>query len=169
MNIFVLDLDPALAARAHCDKHVVKMPTESAQMLCTAIAHHAPSVIESLPFKPSHGLHPCTRWVSASRSNFEWLAELAFALVEEHGRRYPHTPAGRRGHAAGPVILACLDHARRIPAGPITDRPQCVPEACKVPGDPVAAYRRAYAAEKARFARWRAPASPPAWWPLTAP
>ena len=36
MNIFVLDNDPDTAARMMCDKHVVKMIVESAQMLSTA-------------------------------------------------------------------------------------------------------------------------------------
>jgi hypothetical protein len=34
MNRFVLDTDPAVAAVYHCDKHVVKMILEEAQMLC---------------------------------------------------------------------------------------------------------------------------------------
>lgn len=36
MNIFFLAFDPAEAAIFHCDKHVVKMVLESAQMLSTA-------------------------------------------------------------------------------------------------------------------------------------
>jgi len=36
VNIFVLDRDPELAAKYHCDKHVVKMILESAQMMCAA-------------------------------------------------------------------------------------------------------------------------------------
>ena len=36
MNIFYLDKDPVKAAKYSCDKHVVKMILESAQMLCTA-------------------------------------------------------------------------------------------------------------------------------------
>ena len=36
MNIFILDTDPVVAAQSQCDKHVVKMVTESAQMLSTA-------------------------------------------------------------------------------------------------------------------------------------
>ena len=36
MNIFYLDRNPKVAAEMHCDKHVVKMILESAQMLCTA-------------------------------------------------------------------------------------------------------------------------------------
>ncbi len=36
MNIFYRDNSPALAAKYHNDKHVVKMILESAQMLSTA-------------------------------------------------------------------------------------------------------------------------------------
>lgn len=36
MNIFVLDISPAEAAKAHCDKHAVKMILEYAQLLSTA-------------------------------------------------------------------------------------------------------------------------------------
>ena len=32
MNIFVLDKDPIISAQMQCDKHIVKMPLESAQM-----------------------------------------------------------------------------------------------------------------------------------------
>lgn len=35
MNIFYLDQDPKLCAQYHCDKHVVKMITEYAQIMCT--------------------------------------------------------------------------------------------------------------------------------------
>ena len=38
MNIFVLDDDPKVCAMSHCDKHVVKMILETAQMICTT--HH---------------------------------------------------------------------------------------------------------------------------------
>ena len=36
MNLFWLDEDPFKSIEYHCDKHVVKMPTEYKQMLCTA-------------------------------------------------------------------------------------------------------------------------------------
>ena len=35
MNIFILDNDIDKCAEYHLDKHIVKMPLESAQMLCT--------------------------------------------------------------------------------------------------------------------------------------
>lgn len=37
MNIFYLDENPKLCAEYHCDRHVVKMILESAQLLCTAV------------------------------------------------------------------------------------------------------------------------------------
>ena len=36
MNFFYLDEDPWQSIEYHCDKHIVKMPTEYKQMLCTA-------------------------------------------------------------------------------------------------------------------------------------
>ena len=36
MNIFCLDKDPVKAAQMMCDKHIVKMLLESAQLMCTA-------------------------------------------------------------------------------------------------------------------------------------
>ena len=36
MNIFALDTDPVIAAQSHCDKHVVKMIIEYAQLMSTA-------------------------------------------------------------------------------------------------------------------------------------
>ena len=36
MNLFILHNDPVIAAQMQCDKHVVKMIIESAQMLSTA-------------------------------------------------------------------------------------------------------------------------------------
>ena len=36
MNIFYLDNDPKVCAEMHCDKHVVKMIIEYAQLMSTA-------------------------------------------------------------------------------------------------------------------------------------
>ena len=36
MNRFIVDYHPDAIAKALCDQHVVKMPLEEAQMLCTA-------------------------------------------------------------------------------------------------------------------------------------
>lgn len=163
MNIFALDHDPTLAAQAHCDAHVVKMPTETAQMLSTAVAVvHAP---QSHLYKPSHGNHPCTRWARATRANFEWLVALGLALVDEHARRFPNTLAGKRGHAARKIIEQACVFADKLPSGSLTPFALAMPDVFKGE-DRVLAYRSFYRAEKARFARWSAPAAPPQWWQI---
>jgi len=84
MNIFVLDKDPVEAAKLCCDKHVIKMPTESMQMLSTNLNHFG---IES-PYKPVMLNHPCTIWARQSYENHEWLLEHCLALCKEYTARY---------------------------------------------------------------------------------
>ena len=36
MNIFILDYSPKLSAQYHPDRHIVKMPLEAVQLLCSA-------------------------------------------------------------------------------------------------------------------------------------
>ena len=85
MNIFVLDSDPAACARAHCDKHVIKMILEHAQMACT-VAHklHLPDV----PYRATHANHPCTLWLGESRNNLLWLEQLTIYLDFEKCVRF---------------------------------------------------------------------------------
>ncbi len=40
MNIFVLDKDPAIAAQMLCDKHIVKMLLETAQLPSSVFQLH---------------------------------------------------------------------------------------------------------------------------------
>ena len=158
MNIFVLDTDPVVAARLHCDRHVVKMPLEAAQILCTALHLHGVATT----YKPTHAGHPCVRWAAETRSNFRWLAIHGLALVEEHGIRYAHTAAGRRGHASKAVLLEAAGLAGSIPDGPLTPFELVMPASMRGP-DPVASYRRYYAAEKSAIATWRSPRTRPSW------
>ena len=73
----------------HCDKHVVKMILEAAQMICTT--HHLhPNQYEDydIPYKIAHVNHPCTKWVRESLSNYKWLFELTRQLNIEYVYRY---------------------------------------------------------------------------------
>ena len=51
MNIFFLDYDVVKCAKYHCDKHVVKMILETAQLLCGA--HHVTNSKLDIPYKIS--------------------------------------------------------------------------------------------------------------------
>ena len=76
MNRFIVDHEPDTIAQALCDQHVVKMPLEEAQMLCTALWHHRPEYAERRGlYKPVHQKHPCTLWAMETNANyrFAWL------------------------------------------------------------------------------------------------
>ena len=145
MNIFVLHPNPVEAAKMQCDKHVVKMVLETAQILST---------INGGPYKPTHQNHPCTLWAKANRTNYNWLVNHGLALCTEYTHRY-----GKR-HRCQDVILQAAEHVEHYPIG-VSDFVQCMPEQYKH-RDAITAYRQYYHS-KARFARWtKRPA--PHWW-----
>jgi hypothetical protein len=159
MNIFILSDDPFEAARDQCDRHVVKMALESAQILSTVRHRYgAPA-----PYKPTHANHPCVLWAGECTENYRWLVEHTAHLLAEYTARYGKTHA----------VSAHLDTLREPPAGmpkcghrtPFT---QCMPEQYRVPGDPIAAYRAFYNAEKAPFSTWKNREAP-AWFAPTEP
>lgn len=90
MNIFILDLDPKICAQYHCDKHVVKMIVETAQLLSTTHYIDSPQTYnEDWMYKPiSNPNHPCRKWVGKSIENYRWLIELGLHLCDEYTKRY---------------------------------------------------------------------------------
>ena len=66
MNIFILNEDQIKAAKDMCNMHVVKMPTESLQMMSTIADHLG---FDS-PYRPVMLNHPCTIWARKSKQNF---------------------------------------------------------------------------------------------------
>jgi len=144
MNIFVLDLDIDRCARYHADRHVVKMILESAQILCTVLDKNGiPS-----PYRPTHRNHPCTLWAGRSLSNWSWLKRLALALNREYRYRYRR----EQDHASARVVRQLL--LPPIADNGLTEFAQAMPEAYRIPGDPVGAYRSFYIGEKEGFATW---------------
>ena len=73
MNIFALSIHPPEAERWHVDKHIVKMPIETVQMLCTVRHIYGGN---DLPYKPTHVLDPCCRWVAESAENYDHLPKI---------------------------------------------------------------------------------------------
>ena len=73
MNRFIIEDEPNKIAKSLCDQHVVKMPLEEAQMLCTSIRHHAPQYAEEHNlYKSVHQKHPCTLWAMESNKNYKF-------------------------------------------------------------------------------------------------
>jgi hypothetical protein len=88
MNIFLLHFNPKTAAEYHCDKHVVKMILETAQLLYTCHWVLNPEGLQENAYKKCHVNHPCGIWVRESLSNYKWLCELGKYLCEEYTFRY---------------------------------------------------------------------------------
>jgi len=86
MNIFALSKDPAQCAEWMCDKHVVKMTLETAQILSTVNYIH--DRWTDGMYKPTHKNHPCVLWTAENWHNYGWLILHGFALSQEYTKRY---------------------------------------------------------------------------------
>ena len=84
MNIFALDMSPETSAQMMMDSHVIKMPTESKQMIDTILDYLG---IDAT-WRPVMLNHPCTIWARQTRQNFQWLRAHCLALCKEYTVRY---------------------------------------------------------------------------------
>lgn len=169
MNIFILDENPIKAAQLQCDKHVVKMIIESAQMLSTAHRMldgyvekrrsksgkrminywvHPNKNLEATLYKAVHHGHPCTVWTMESNDNYNWHYDHFVALCTEYRYRY------NKIHATETLLTELLSSIpNNIPISNLTDfplamkaNPECIHE-----GDPVRSYREYYQTKQDRF------------------
>ncbi len=164
MNIFYLDPNPRRCAQMHCDKHVVKMILETAQMLSTAHRYLSPTEYceKYSLFQPVFQHHPSTKWCMETSANYQWLSNLFDELNLEYWFRWGRNHEPERWHSASRMIGALGHMPLRIPQGPFSDPPQCMPDEYKGP-DAVQAYHRYYLGAKAYFAKW-AHGPTPQWW-----
>ena len=182
MNIFYLDKAPIKAAEMSCDKHVVKMILESAQLLSTCPRvqdgqeyydktkngrkikrwRHPNPNVEATLYKAGWIKHPSTIWLFESAYNYIWLYRHFMALNEEYKKRYNHTDDHVAVQKLGQLLKFPPKNAQYNKIG--TDATPAMPEHCKISGDSVASYRRYYILEKNRFATWKSPAKTPEWY-----
>jgi len=169
MNIFILDENPVLAAQLQCDKHVVKMIVESAQMLSTAhrmldgvktkrpsksgktmvtYYEHPNSNLEHTLYKAVHFGHPCTVWTMESITNYHWHYRHFIALCKEYEYRY-----GKEHATYGLLKDVLKEQPANIPINTLTPfklamgaAPDCINE-----NDPVGSYRAFYQTKQDRF------------------
>lgn len=175
MNIFILDENIDKCAEYHVDKHIVKMPLEAAQMLCTNlwVDSYLGFIPRKLEKEELHALkkldkpegvkyalampnHPCTIWARSSLDNFEWLHCYAHALNEEYRYRY-----GKEHKSVCEVVLKLPD-PQHLPRNGLTKFAMAMPDELKS-SDPIASYRAFYHKDKATFASWKYREKPP-WW-----
>lgn len=152
MNIFVLDHSPKTSAEMMCDKHVVKMILETAQMLCT-VAHTQGF---KAPYKATHKNHPCTLWAAKTKQNWDWLIIHGLALCVEYTKRYGKV------HKSMQHIEWCKSLDIKLPTKGLLPFAQAMPVQYKNKCA-VKAYRAYYKGEKASFAKWKN-GNIPNWW-----
>lgn len=168
MNIFRLDDCPIISAQDQCDKHVVKMIVESAQMLSTAhrmidgtmeyrvsekgrrLKYYRldDAADEELMYKAVHHGHPSTLWTMESSENYEWHYKHFVALCDEYTYRYG------KEHATDLKLRSVLSRMpHNIHKGPETPirlamgaAPECIDE-----NDRVKSYRDFYQTKQGRF------------------
>lgn len=185
MNIFVLDTDPVVAAQLQCDKHVVKMIVESAQMLSTVHRMldgtmerrrsksgkmmlkywaHPDHGMEANLYKAVHTGHPCTVWSLESSANYYWHLNHFEALLNEYEYRY------NKKHSSGRLMRYLLNPPINIPSGGITpfklamgSNPECIDN-----NDPVGSYRKFYQTKQERFKMAWTARKIPDWFNVTA-
>jgi len=160
MNIFYLDHDPVIAAKAMTDKHVVKMILESAQLLSTAhrvldgepmvqlsaagrrLTRYSHPTLDDVLYKSTHINHPSGVWARESKENYLWLYKHFLALCSEYTNRYgrTHLTYEKLGTILGSPPLSIADT-------PFTTIKLAMPIPYHLP-DPVEAYRYYYESEK---------------------
>ncbi len=171
MNIFYLDKNPKICATMHCDKHVVKMIIEYAQLLSTAHRVldgtsnnvltkskrkyttwiHPNPLMESTLYKSTMRNHPSAIWVRESITHYEYLKELWVHLCDEYTHRYGKT------HSTYIKLKDVLKiNPTLIPTLPFKDPPPAMSHFsdCIVPNNSVYSYYNYYIVAKNYFARW---------------
>jgi hypothetical protein len=84
VNIFAVDKNPFICARALDDRRVVKMTTETAQILSDAMYLRGDVGF----YRKNNPNHPCVKWAAASSVNYQWTIALLLYLNTEYRYRY---------------------------------------------------------------------------------
>ena len=184
MNLFILNDDPILAAQQQCDKHVVKMIIESAQMLSTThrmvdgkmerrpskggsmlqYFYHGDKEKEMTLYKACHFNHPCTIWTRENTANYNWHYKHFIALCDEYTHRYGKTHATdiklRQALKTPPNNM--IRSNKRTPFRlAMASNPECMFE------DVVKSYRAFYHTKQKRFSMTWTKRDIPEWWNAT--
>ena len=153
MNIFVTDRCPIQSARNLPDKHIVKMPLETCQMLSIIYSDWYYGVgklykSDGTPYRTSHGAfrnHPCTQWAAANQFNLAWLIKHGLALCDEYTARYDKVHTCQDViHQAVRIYNACFDDSVSNACHRVTSFTRAMPESIKFDTsiDTITAYKQ---------------------------
>lgn len=154
MNIFVLSLVPRIAAEYHCDKHVVKMILETAQLLYSAHWMLKPEGLREGAYRKTHVNHPCAIWARESIENYKWLVDLGLCLCKEYTYRYGKI------HKTESHLVWLSMNIPPLPTVPQTPFRMAMPDEYKCE-DPILAYQAYYLGAKERMLTFSKRPPPP--------
>ena len=162
VNFFYLDKDPKKCAQYYCNKHVLKIPIEIAQIL-SKIHHEIKSGIDcnriygnSAVVKNTLGPY-C--WIHDSYDNYIWTAQLGLELINEYKLRY-----NKNNHKTEVILKHLAENPPKLPKIGITkfigtnkyDMFQFISK------DPIICARYNYAEMKCNNDKWNVH-GPPEW------
>lgn len=156
MNLFILDKDPLVSASFHTDRHVVKMPTETAQML--SFVYHDPAFWDKeipemmMSFSKTHYKHPCSIWIRQSIENFLYAANLGLALYKEYQYRYEKPEKHQRAKL---IFEFAIQNPPKLPSIGLTKFAVAMDETYKLCDDPIENYREYYRKGKKHLHNWK--------------
>lgn len=175
MNIFYLDPCPVQAAQWMCDKHVVKMILETAQLLSTA--HRVldgtqiesvsksgrkvkrwvlPDERENVLYSATHINHPSAVWCRESQLNYKWLVKHFAGLCWEYNRRY------NKNHKTSEISDWLEETPHNLKKYQFTNPPNCMDAKYIISNNPVLNYQQYYRVGKAHIHAWKN-CNPPPW------
>ena len=185
MNIFYVSESPSIAAEMLCDKHVVKMTLETAQLLCTAhrildgqletaqvytykkgastgkvktMKYYMlrPFELNNILYKATHINHPSSVWVRQSCHHYDWALDHFSSLLNEYHYRYGKI------HKCSTLLPHLRNHPSRIPKTPFVQPPCAMDDQYIISGDSVTNYRNYYNKGKNHLHNWTK-REPPHW------
>jgi hypothetical protein len=164
INIFYLDANPLECAKQHCDKHVVKMIVETAQLLSTAhrildgrqdvedgkkIWRHPVRSYDERLYRASHINHPSAVWIRQSEDQYMYLYNLFNELSSEYTHRY-----GKIHSSFQKLYLFLNVCPKKIwNVKGFVEPPQCMPQHYQE-DSAIEGYRNYYIGEKLDFIRY---------------
>lgn len=177
MNIFYLNPDPKICAQDHCDRHVVKMIIEYAQLMSTAhrvldgeeytdLTANGRRIKrwrldderESVLYKASHMNHPSAIWCRENLANYQWLYHMWSHLLDEYTYRYGKVHLCAKLKDAlrfAPTKIKVGDFFAPTPAMPVDLKVMAENPVIGRKYDSLKSYHKYYVMEKVRFAKWK--------------
>ena len=163
VNFFYLDKDPKKCAQYYCNKHVIKIPIEIAQILSKMHYDLNSNIDFSKIYKNSivvnNSIGPY-QWIKESYNNYIWACKLGLELINEYKLRY-----NKDKHKTEIILKYLFNNPPKLLKKGITkfigtnkyDMFQFISN------DPVICARYNYAEMKCTNDKWNKNTAPPEW------